>query len=99
MELVIQYLKESRTYQVTHVVRLWNEGKVQATPEIAGFIEKECGITRHDFKEKTVNVIRSDDDDVDNNIIAEAMLAFIIFCIDNQEFDAVAEALEGNPLQ
>jgi hypothetical protein len=98
MELVATYLKSSRSYQVVHAVNLWNERKVKATPDMAAFIENECGITRHNFDAKCREVMRSEEEQ-DPNTTAEAILAFIIYCIDNQEFEAIAEALEGNPLQ
>ncbi|MGV7000238.1 hypothetical protein ACWA2C_16255 [Priestia megaterium] len=90
MELVSVYLQSSRVLQFQHVLQMWNEGKVKATPEIASFIEKDCQLTRHDF-----NLKHFDSVDVNNTeAVCESLLAWTIFCIDSQRFDELNEILK-----
>lgn len=93
MELVSHYLGSSRSYQVCYVYKLWNEKKIQATPEMAEYIEKECGITRHSFDAKCREVMLAPYGEHDFDTYAEAILAFVIYCIDHQHFEAIGEVL------
>lgn len=94
MELVSVYLGSSRSYQVSYVYRLWKENKILATPDMATYIEKQCGITRHHFDAKCREVMLSTKGEHDSDTVAEAILAYIIYCIDHQHFEAIEEALQ-----
>lgn len=92
MELITSYMSQSRSYQQHHVIELWNQFKIQGTPEIADFIETICGITRHDFITKFQQAQASDAPDLQ----AEATLAYIIWCIDQQRFSTIEELLSNH---
>ena len=90
MELVHQYLSSSRSYQLLYVRHLWNQNKIQSTPEIAEYIEKVCGLNRHSHKQylpENLDVARMGFDAIDQEKLFEVILADIIYCIDYQLFD------------
>lgn len=100
MELITLYLKDTKVYHFIQVIEMWKEDRIKATPKIAAYIEKECGITRHDLQAKYSAAVRTREIELKNdNLYAEAMLAYVIYCIDNQLYSELAETLDVNALQ
>jgi|GEM_PF-4460943 len=90
MELVHQYMSTSLFFQCCYVIQLWNEQGIKATPEIASFIEKECGITRDVFKQQIYQsgyLFPKDN----NEEACKLILAYIIYCIDYQCFQELGK--------
>ena len=84
MELIKAYvaLKTPASYLLRDIAHLWKANRILATPKIAKIIEERAKITRHDFNEKCVAIVLSKDGEYDNETLANAIMAFIIYGID-----------------
>lgn len=93
MELVSQYLTSSLRYRLSCVLVLWKQEGVWATPEMASLIE-EVGITRHSFDNRCRTILSNGFEMYTEEEQAGAVLAFIIYCIDHQDFDSIYQIVE-----
>jgi hypothetical protein len=91
MEMISQYLKASPQCILARVISIYRKQGLSGTPLMAMLIE-DIGITRKTLSEEYFAVI-NDQCSHSSVVQAEAMLAYIIYLIDYQEFKKLGDLI------